>query len=219
MASEADMADVGMATSDRPIHLAGATLRRHRHVCGFFSSREEEYETLLPFIKEGFNRGEKAFHVVDPALKRDHSDRLRDAGIAVEKAESTGQLDLKVWSEAYLRDGHFDKDRMLSFIQQVLEEGRPSFPLTRLVAHMEWALEDRPGVNDVVEYEARLNDLLPRYPDVVVCTYDTAKFGGQVVMDVLRTHPLIIIAGLLQENPFFTPPDQFLAELRAREAR
>jgi len=42
------------------------------------------------------------------------------------------------------------------------------FPLTRLVAHMEWALEDRPGVDDLVEYETRLNYILPKYPDPVV---------------------------------------------------
>jgi hypothetical protein len=29
---------------------------------------------------------------------------------------------------------------------------------------------------------------------------------------------MIIIGGVLQENPFFVPPDEFLAELRARRA-
>jgi hypothetical protein len=32
-------------------------------------------------------------------------------------------------------------------------------------------------------------------------------------MDVLRTHPMIIVGGILQENPFFTPPEQFLRDL------
>jgi hypothetical protein len=74
-----------------------------------------------------------------------------------------------VWAEAYLREGHFDQDAMLALIQQVLEEGpRQGFSLTRLVAHMEWALEDRPGVDDLVEYETRLNYLLPRYADPVI---------------------------------------------------
>jgi hypothetical protein len=29
---------------------------------------------------------------------------------------------------------------------------------------------------------------------------------------------MIVIGGILQENPFFVPPDQFLRELREREA-
>jgi len=32
----------------------------------------------------------------------------------------------------------------------------------------------------------------------------------------MRTHPMIIISGILQENPFFVPPDEFLQELRDR---
>ena len=38
-------------------------------------------------------------------------------------------------------------------------------------------------------------------------------------MDILRTHPMVILGGRLQENPFFVPPDEFLRELRARESR
>ena len=35
-------------------------------------------------------------------------------------------------------------------------------------------------------------------------------------MDILRTHPMVIIGGILQQNPFFVPPDEFLRELRER---
>jgi hypothetical protein len=67
-----------------------------------------------------------------------------------------------------LRDGHFDQNRMLALIEEVLTEGKTrGFALTRLVANMAWALEDRPGVNDIVEYEARLNYVLPKYDDAV----------------------------------------------------
>jgi len=38
-------------------------------------------------------------------------------------------------------------------------------------------------------------------------------------MDILRTHPMAIIGGILQENPYFVPPDEFLAELRERAQR
>lgn len=38
-------------------------------------------------------------------------------------------------------------------------------------------------------------------------------------MDILRTHPMVVIGGLLHPNPFFVPPDEFLRELRARDRR
>jgi hypothetical protein len=46
-----------------------------------------------------------------------------------------------------------------------------------------------------------------------------ARFGAKVVMDILRTHPMVIIGGTLRENPFFVPPDEFLRELRERTAQ
>lgn len=152
-----------------PVRFAGAVLARSRHVCAFFNSRDEEYRVLLPFIKEGLERGERGFHITDPALKSDHLRRLETAGIDVVPAQKRGQLEVLVWQEAYLRDGHFDQDAMLALIEEVLRAGAAQgYPLTRLVAHMEWALEDRPGVDDLVEYETRLNYVLPKYQDPVI---------------------------------------------------
>lgn len=94
--------------------------------------------------------------------------RLRDAGIDADAAEAHGQLTVKRWEDAYLRGGHFDQNAMLALIEEVLIAGKTEgFPLTRLVANMEWALEDRPGVEDIVEYETRLNYVLPKYDDAV----------------------------------------------------
>jgi hypothetical protein len=155
--------------SERPITFAGARLGRYRHVCALFNSRDEEYRLFLPFIKEGLSHGERAFHIVDPKLRQDHVEHLAAAGVDVAAVEKTGQLELRTWAEAYLRSGHFDQAAMLALIEEVLTEGkRRGFPMTRLVAHMEWALEDRPGVDDLVEYETRLNDILPKYPDPVL---------------------------------------------------
>ena len=81
---------------------------------------------------------------------------------------------------------------------------------------MEWALEELPGVEDLLEYETRLNHILPQYDDVVVCTYDVSKFSASVVVDILRTHPWAVVGRTLQQNPFYIPPDQMLREMRSR---
>ena len=96
--------------------------------------------------------------------------------------------------------------------------GAAGYPLTRLLGHMEWALLDKPGVDDLLEYETRLNYVLPKYDDPVVCAYQLSRFSSRVAMDIMRTHPVVIIGGILQENPFFVPPDQFLLEIRERRS-
>ena len=212
--------NVASADKENPIRFAGSELGAHRHICGFFRTPEEEYYLLLPFIKEGFERGEKAFHVVDPKLRNDHLRRLNSAGINVAEAEESGQFELCNWEQMYLRDGYFDQDRMLALWRDVLvAAGQRGFPRTRLVAHMEWALEDHEGVSDLMEYEARFNLMHQGGRDPVICTYDLTRFSGDVIMGVLRTHPMVILGGVLQENPFFIPPELFLQELRERHVR
>jgi len=212
--------NVTSAEKENPIRFAGSELGAHRHICGFFRNPEEEYHLLLPFIKEGFERGEKAFHVVDPKLRNDHLRRLNSAAINVAEAEESGQFELCNWEQMYLRDGFFDQDRMLALWRDVLvAAGQRGFPRTRLVAHMEWALEDHEGVSDLIEYEARFNLMHQGGRDLVICTYDLTRFSGDVIMGVLRTHPMVILGGVLQENPFFIPPEQFLQELRERHVR
>ena len=150
------------------IRLAGSVLDRKRHVCAFFNSKDEEYRVLLPFIKEGFDQGHKAFHIVKDGHRPEHRRLLTEAGIGVADAEQKGQLEVRRWEDAYLREGHFDQDKMLALIEEVLQTVKAQgYPLTRLVANMEWALEDRPGVDDIVEYETRLNFILPKYDDAV----------------------------------------------------
>jgi hypothetical protein len=164
-----DLLGKNMSNQQQPIHLAGKTLKNYRHVCAFFHNDDEEYKVLMPFIKEGIEREEKAFHIVDYKRHDDHKQRLRAAGINVDEVEAHGQLELRRWEEAYLREGHFDQNAMLTLIKEVLNSGKSQgYPLTRLVANMEWALEDRPGVNDIVEYETRLNYILPKYDDPVI---------------------------------------------------
>jgi MEDS: MEthanogen/methylotroph, DcmR Sensory domain len=187
------------------------------HACAFFHDSDEEYELLLPFCQEGYEAGDKLFQVVDRDNRSDRLGRLAAVGIDVDLAEKKGQLEVRAWEDAYLRDNHFNQHRMLELIQNVLRDGRArGFPMTRLWANMEWALEDLPGVHDLVEYETRLNEVLPKYDDVVVCTYDLNRFSAPVVMDIMRTHPHVIIGGIVQENPFYLAPSQFLEELKRR---
>lgn len=205
-------------TTEAPVRLAGRTLKHTRHICAFFHSREEQDKILMPFFKEGLDRGEKVFHIIDARLHDEHVRACQKHGIDIAPNGSTGQFEVRHWEDAYLRDGCFDGDRMIGILEDVFESNRRQYKLTRLMGNMEWALETLPGVTDIVEYETKLNYMLPNYPDPVVCTYDLNRHSASVVMDILRTHPLVIIGGVLQDNPLYVPPDDFLHELRQRKA-
>lgn len=200
--------------------LGGATLERHSHVCAFFRDPDEEYRVLIPFIVEGFVRGEKACHIVDPRLVGAHLERLHAAGIDVGQAQRSGQLEVRSWEDVYLRDGYFDADRMVSFISDAIAGARSQgYHRIRIVGHTDWVFENRPGSDAFLRYEILLNQTLLDHDDPVICVFDPAKFGGRMVIDIVRTHPTNILGGILQEQPFFTPAIEFLHELEERQTK
>ena len=208
-----------MNTVASPIRFAGSQLSESRHVCAFFHNADEEYRVLLPFIKDGFECGDKAVHIVSQDRRGDHLKRLAAAGIDSNAVEQSGQLELLNNTETYLRDGCFDQDRMLEAFEELASvNASGDFPLSRIVCQMDWACEGRSHVADLIEFESRVNDVWRRHDDAVICVYDLAKFSGETVIDIMRTHPMVIIGGTLQQNPFFMPPEEFLSDLRERRA-
>lgn len=205
------------ATSAR-LSLAGTELD-YFHVCAFFNSRDEEYAVLTSFYKEAVDQGEQNFHIVNPAHLDDHRKRLTGADIDTHHCEGCGQLQVLPWGQVYLnQQGVFDKDRMLATIDHATGAGRDAgFGRIRIMGNMDWVFTGIPGVNQILEYEAQVNDVLARNRQPAVCVYDISKLSGSMMMDILRTHPLTLIGGVVQENPFFTPPAEMLRELRARE--
>jgi hypothetical protein len=164
-----DGAPDGEQPTDRPeIRLAGVPLGRSRHICALFHDRDEQFEVLLPFLRQGLEDGDKALQIIDGRLRADNAARLQRGGVDVAAAEGKGQLEVKTWDEAYLRGGRFDQHLMLAYLEGLLQQGKAEgYRLTRLFGEMEWALEDLPGVGDLREYEARLNYILPLYDDAV----------------------------------------------------
>jgi len=208
-----------METTAHSLQFSETTFGQHRHICAFFNSIDEQHRVLRSFIRDGFDGGDKSYHYVDPERREEHLSWLADAGVNVPEAIGVGQLEVRPWHDSPLCGGRFDLETWLARFEQMLQSGPAAgYVRTRVLGHMEWALLDLPGVDDLIKYEARVNYVIPKYEDAVICTYDLTKFGASVVMDALRTHPLVIIGGLLQENPFFVPPDQLLREIQERRS-
>src|SRR5262249_55937773 len=101
------------------------------------------------------------------------------------------------------------QDKTLALFADIVTDAkRQGFPLIRFITHMEWALANEPGLDDLLEYEARANAIWLRQEGLinpVICTYDLTKFGGELVVDIMRPYPLVIIGGILQKNSLCRP--------------
>jgi hypothetical protein len=199
----------------KSFRLAGSIEQCPCHACAFFSTKEEEYRVMLPFLAEGFRAGDKLVNIIDGRHRDGQIAKLKSAGIDVGRAEQSGQLALLPWEQAHIDGGHFDQDRMLADLEKQAAAGDDRYPATRLWSNQEWALESFSGVEDLVEYEARFNYIWPKTNNVYVCVFDAKKFSAEIMMQMMRTHPFVIIDGIMLKNELYVPPDEFLKDLRA----
>jgi hypothetical protein len=197
---------------DRVLSTAG-NLGEHYHVCAFFNDTDEQYRVLRSFIKDGLDCGHRAFHLVDSERRDEHLRRLAEADVDVHATIGTGQLLVEMWEQGPLDGRRFDPELWLESFQRALESGPAAgFAHTRFLGHMEWAHRDAADDEAWFDFESRLNEVLAQHEDAVICVYDLATIGAGVVIDALRTHPAVLLDGLLHENPFFVPPDQFVRD-------
>lgn len=186
------------------------------HMCAFFSSDEEAYTIALPFIKEGIAKRDKGFHTLDPRKVSDHFRWLESAGIDTERHFESKLLECKTWEDVYWADGVFKPEVTNSIfggvITNAVEQGYES---VRFVADMGW-IQPR-DIDELLINEARWTEVQPQMPPChVICMYDLRKFRGDVVLQVMRTHPEVIIDGTIHINPFFVSPGDFIRELEER---
>lgn len=199
------------------VKLAGSALTCPCHVCALYENAEEQYATLLPFFQQGVAAGERIFSIVDAGEVEERRNRMKHAGIDVDRAERDGQLVIQTWEDTYLVGGGFDVDAMLAFVQETINTGwQRGFKRTRVWANMEWALRDAPGVENLAVYESRLNYILPLYGEAAVCAYDVTRFPPHVLEDVTRAHPQFCVDNHAGSYPRYEPPETLVPELERK---
>jgi hypothetical protein len=190
------------------------------HICAFFDSREEQYEILLPWLKEGIDRKEEVLTILSDSVYDDHCTRMSNAGIDVKQAVENKQLKIVASENSYLQGNSFAAQRMFSLVENaVIEAEAGPYGSFRACGDMEWALNNLPGTDELIEYEARLNFLTPNHDCSIICFYDINKFSGSAIADVLATHPYVIMNGKIHRNPHFIQPVEFLGKLLTRPKR
>lgn len=187
-----------MATPPAPVRLGRDELGDARHVCALFEGTEDASSVLVPFMREGLDRGDQVVHLVED--REVYRDGLTGQ-IPIAEAVDSGQLRIEGWDEAYLRDGSFNASKMLAYLRDSLRESvSQGYAGTRLIGDMEWAQDGVPGVDELVAYESDVDALLWRPDDVVVCAYDLRSHSASRIAAVLAVHHTVFADGRLQRT-------------------
>lgn len=173
------------------------------HVCGFYNGSGIRDELTAAWVADGVAAGQKCVCFVDSTA----SLLGRLAG-DVDTA-GPGRVEFCDADAAYAPGGRFCKDAMLRRLEDsvtgAIDEG---YAQVRLLGDMSWVIRSGVDTRTVFAYEAEVNEFCPRYPQFVLCLYDLDHFDGSLVIDVLRTHPKIILNGMFIHNPYYLPPTE-----------
>src|SRR5690242_16154906 len=179
------------------------------HFCALYSGPADRDRLLFPFLEEGLPHGDKCLYRIDdvePALVRDLAVGQPGPGYARRSA----QLDVERASDTYLRSGEFSIADMMSFLSESADAAiEDDFDLLRAAGEMSWVLPGPPGWDDLFLYESALNHAVEQMPAILMCLYDLQKFGAEMLVEVLRTHPMVLLDRTVIDNPYYLRPTEY----------
>lgn len=198
-------------TDGRRILAAVRYLRPHQHVCSIYENKSDQISMAVAFIRGGLERGE-TLYIADTNEPEAILTALQRHGVDAEAAVRSGRLTVSD-NRSFLHKGRFVPDEMIRFLADRYRAAKAQSKDSgfRFAGEMTWVLGSGAGVDRLLEYEAKLNNFLRRRNAVCLCQYDRHRFSDDVILGVLRTHPLVVYGSMIAENPYYIPPADFLS--------
>jgi len=183
----------------------------HDHLCLIYETPEEQFAAIVPFVRIGLERGERCVYVADENTSDEVLEQMEKGGVDIRRAIDAGSLSVITKKEAYLKQGYFDPDWMIRFLKEATDAAKAEgYAGLRVTGEMTWMLGGDPGSDRLIEYEAKLNYFFPKNDVLAICQYNIGRFSPQIIMDVIRTHPLVIYRGQVCRNLYYVSPDEML---------
>jgi PAS domain S-box-containing protein len=181
------------------------------HLCCLYETDEERWVVLAMLLRQGLEGGEKACFIGDNRASQALLEYMEDDGFEVSAYLSCGQLAVMSFDETYMREGVFAPDKMVDLLKTETDLAfAQGYSGLRVTGDMSWALKNPPGSEEIIKYEAKLNEFFPDSKCTGICQYDKRLFPPPLLMDVLATHPLAIIGTELFDNFYYMPPEDLL---------
>ena len=184
------------------------------HLAGLYETEAERDEIIFGYFEQGIKEGDLQLYCPTERSRDDFVTKFSNycpaCGAAIDNPD---KMVLSSTRELYYPSGVFSPwdmdDGLNDFFIKSQAKGKRNI---RATAEMVWALDDAiPGKEHLMAYESRLNYFIPGKPWISICLYNVTKFTGDVIMDVLRTHPYTLNGGIITQNPYYINPDEYLA--------
>jgi hypothetical protein len=170
------------------------------HLCVLYRGRAERDALLMAYLDGSLRRGDACLCVTGPGASR-ALERLAAAtqGLKLRTFRMPGPRD------RYLKAGVFRPDRMIGMLDDwsrtTFAQNWPGF--ATVAADMSWAAPlISPGVWTNLEgFESQVTRWARGHRQLGMCMYDLDVFGGEVVVQTVKSHPRVWVSGTVLDNP------------------
>jgi hypothetical protein len=174
-------------------------------VCAIVDNDDQLLSLAATYLAEGLRAGEQAMYVARSAeAQQQLSLALEALGVDVTSAIARQALIQATHAEAHLAEGYFSTERMLRLLNDAVEGSlNAGFTGLRACGDMSWLLAEPRGAEQVVEYEALLNQFFRGARGLAMCVYNSAVLPAHLLDHALATHSTACLEGRHISNPYY----------------
>jgi hypothetical protein len=180
------MTVIGSAVLDAPPESA--------HLAVLYNHPGERETLLTRYLAGAVRRGEGAVCVTAEAAEELTGSVRRAAGI-------DAAVEVVPTADSYLHGGAFDAAFMTSYVADLV-----AAPAERqcIAGVLDWFADvEEATYEELYRYESTLNLLAPTIRHTLACFYDLRALPAAQVINVLRTHPRVVVSGTVWDSPFY----------------
>lgn len=187
------------------------------HICQLYSKVNEIPGVTARLMRVGLSLSEKCMFAAAPAQVKEFRDELQKLQIDVDSLIEAGQLVLYEERELLLANSkRFDPYFLLSshqtFIAQALREG---WQAVRISIDMTWLTRDVATPEQILKYEAAADAVFTfqNAPIIALMHYDHSKLLPNLVVEMLKLHPIAVVGKYIKRNPYYLNSEQYMLKI------
>jgi signal transduction histidine kinase len=190
--------------------VAGHEVSRHKCLI-YDGDPSEQLPVIVPLLMEGLQSNWRCLYLGSPDAVQMVGSALASKGVDLGREATRSSLVLSS-DRSHLVGGRFDTDAMIDSLSGAIDGAvEDGFRGLCATGDMRWELGDDENFDQLLRYEARLEQLFREKPLMGICQYHRAMVPAQAVRDALMTHRSTYVGdGLNRDNLFYVPPELLL---------
>jgi MEDS: MEthanogen/methylotroph, DcmR Sensory domain len=179
-------------------------IAHHEHVAVLYSGGENAFR-FASFLSEGLKDGDLCYYVAPEDFQQGMLGKLRGVEINPESCVRSGQLCLEA--------GTAESAALKSWLPRAFARAeRIRAPALRWLEEGSWAESAGLPLPKYFEFHALLNYQVKHYPSVALCQYALDRLEPRQLCSAIAVHRHLIIENtFVRDNPFYIPPEKYLA--------